>query len=305
MTSNTEGLPPTERRNPRTTRIDQLDTASAIRTMLAEDAAAVNAAEAAADTLAEAADIAAEHLGDGGRLCYFGAGASGRIAMLDATEITPTFGAVPDLFSVCFPGGDAALVDSSQDMEDAVELGERDADAALTVADVAVGISASGTTPYVRGALRRAAAIGAATVLLTMNPSSPLRPHADVIVAADTGPEALTGSTRLKAGTATKVLLNALSTTIMMRLGLTYSNLMVGVTASNDKLRDRAVRILIDATSQPAAVCADVLAASDGDVRLALVQLLSGRPCEEAAAALRRHTGVTAAVTELTGDAPR
>lgn len=304
MISNAAGLPPTEQRNPRTTRIDQLDTASAIRLLLAEDVAAVNAATAAADSLAAAADIAVEHLRDGGRLCYFGAGASGRIAMLDATEITPTFGAEQDLFTVCFPGGDAALVDSSQDMEDAAELGRQDADA-LTVADVAVGITASGSTPYVHGALRRAAEIGAATILLTMNPSSPLGPHADVVIVADTGPEALTGSTRLKAGTATKVLLNALSTTIMMRLGLTYSNLMVGVTASNDKLRDRAVRILIDATSQPAAVCADALTESDGDVRLALVQLLSGRSREDAAAALRRHAQVTTAVTELTGEATR
>lgn len=295
-------LPPTERRNPRTTGIDQLDTSSVIRLLLTEDGAAVNAALNVAEDLAHATDIATHRLASGGRLHYFGAGASGRLAMLDATEITPTFGAAQDLFTVWYPGGDAALVNSSQDFEDAAQLGQRDA-CALTADDVAVGVTASGNTPYVDGALREAARIGAATVLITMHPQAQLGGIADSVVAPDTGPEALTGSTRLKAGTATKVLLNALSTTIMVRLGMTYSNLMVGLTATNDKLHDRSVRILAEATAQAPQTCAEVLADSYGNVRLALVRLLSGRSHDDAAAALQRQTRVAAAVTELTTEA--
>ena len=291
-------LPGTELRNPRTADLDAVDTADVVRLLMREDESAVTAALAVSDAVAAAADLAAARLAAGGRLHYFGAGASGRLAVLDATEITPTFGAEPGTFQAHFPGGEAAIVDSGIDFEDASELGRRDAEA-VGSADIAVGVTASGTTPYVQAALEQARSGGAATVLVTMWPDSPLRTLADVVIAADTGAEALTGSTRLKAGTATKVLLNALSTTIMVRRGMTYSNFMVGLRATNTKLRDRSVRILVEATSQPSERCQDALQTAGGDVRLALVHLLSGHSLEESELALREHPGVGAALAQL------
>ncbi|NUW31257.1 N-acetylmuramic acid 6-phosphate etherase [Nonomuraea sp. SMC257] len=179
-------------------------------------------------------------------------------------------------------------------------IGAADA-AALDETCVAVGITASGSTPYVAGALRAARAAGALTVLVTCNPEAPLRELADLGVVADTGPEALTGSTRLKAGTATKVILNAFSTALMIKAGRTYGNLMVGLVASNAKLRERAVSLLADASGEDEARCRAVLAEADGDLPQALVRLLTGCTPEEAREALRGAPGVRAAVAALGG----
>ncbi|TMR98137.1 N-acetylmuramic acid 6-phosphate etherase [Nonomuraea basaltis] len=295
--------PPTERRNPRTAAIDTLESGDVLRLLLDEDARAVEAARAAAGPLARAVDEAHLRLGRGGSVHYFGAGASGRLAVLDATEITPTFGVARDLFTAHFAGGPAALTDSSVDREDAEELGAADA-GTLGESSVAIGITASGSTRYVAGALRAARAAGALTVLVTCNPDAPLRELAEISVVADTGPEALTGSTRLKAGTATKVLLNAFSTALMIKAGRTYGNLMVGLVATNAKLGERAVSLLVEATGEDAAACRAALAEAGGRIPDALVRLLTGCPPEQARAALEAHPGVRAAVAALSRPSP-
>ncbi|MFI7634553.1 N-acetylmuramic acid 6-phosphate etherase [Nonomuraea sp. NPDC049400] len=298
----TRPAPPTERRNPRTAAIDTLASSDVLRLLLDEDARAVEAARAATDRLARAVDEAHARLSRGGSVHYFGAGASGRLAVLDATEITPTFGVERGLFTAHFAGGAAALTDSSVDREDAEELGAADAQG-LDETSVAVGVTASGSTPYVAGALRAARAAGALTVLVTCNPLAPLRESAEIVVVADTGPEALAGSTRLKAGTATKALLNAFSTALMIKAGRTYSNLMVGLVATNAKLRERAVSLLAEASGEDAAACRAALEESGGRIPEALVRLLTGCPAEQARAALVAHPGVRTAVAALGGHA--
>ncbi|MBN6054204.1 N-acetylmuramic acid 6-phosphate etherase [Nonomuraea sp. RK-328] len=295
-----QATPPTERRNPRTTAIDTLESREILRLLREEDARAVEAVGAATDALARAVDEAHARLARGGAVHYFGAGASGRLAVLDATEITPTFGAPRGLFNAHFAGGTAAVADSSVDLEDSETLGAVDA-AALGETCVAVGITASGSTPYVAGALRAARAAGALTVLVTCNPGAPLLDVADIGVVADTGPEALTGSTRLKAGTAAKVILNAFSTALMIKAGRTYGNLMVGLVASNAKLRERAVSLLAEATGDDEARCRAALADAGGDIPQALVRLLTGCTPEEARDALRGDVGVRAALAALGG----
>jgi N-acetylmuramic acid 6-phosphate etherase len=294
--------PPTERRNPRTAAIDTLESGDVLRLLLDEDARAIEAARAATGPLARAVDETHRRLAAGGRVHYFGAGASGRLAVLDATETTPTFGVPRELFTAHFAGGADALTDSSIDREDAEPLGAADA-RGLGEGDVAVGITASGSTRYVAGALRAARAAGALTVLVTCNPDAPLRDLAEIVVAADTGPEALTGSTRLKAGTATKVILNAFSTALMIKAGRTYGNLMVGLVATNAKLAERAVNLLVEATGAGPDACRAALAEADGNIPEALVRLLTGCSAEQARAALGTHPGVRAAVAALRGHA--
>lgn len=295
-------VPPTERRNPRTGDIDAQDSTGVLALLLDEDARAVEAARAASGRLAEAVDETHARLARGGRVHYFGAGASGRLAVLDATEITPTFGAPPELFTAHFAGGPQALTDSSIDREDAGALGTADA-GGVGAADVAVGVTASGSTAYVIGALRGARAAGALTVLVTCNPDAAARDLADIVVVADTGPEALTGSTRLKAGTATKVILNAFSTALMIKAGRTYGNLMVGLVATNAKLAERAVSLLMEASGTDEATCRAALADASGRIPEALVRLLTGCPAERARAALEEYSGVRAAVAALGGPA--
>jgi N-acetylmuramic acid 6-phosphate etherase len=294
----TQAVPPTERRNPRTADIDILESRDVLRLLQDEDAQAVEAVRAATDSLALAVDAAHRRLSRGGTVHYFGAGASGRLALLDATEITPTFGVPRGLFTAHFAGGPAAVTDSSVDREDSEALGATDA-GALDANSVAIGITASGSTPYVAGALRTARAAGALTVLVTCAPEAPLRELAEISVIADTGPEALTGSTRLKAGTATKVILNSFSTALMIKAGRTYGNLMVGMVATNAKLGDRAVRLLADATGDAPVTCRAVLAEADGKVPEALLRLLTGCSPGQARSALDTHPGVRAAVAAL------
>jgi N-acetylmuramic acid 6-phosphate etherase len=287
----------TEDSNPRTTDLDRWPAGQVVDALLAEDALAVDAARAAGPALAKAVDLTLPRLAAGGRVHYFGAGASGRLAVLDATETTPTFGVPRDLFTAHFPGGAAAFADSGLDLEDAGTAGHEDA-AAVGAGDVAVGVTASGSTRYVAGALARCRAAGALTVLVTSTVDAPLAAEVDVAVVAATGEEAVTGSTRLKAGTATKVLLNAFSTALMVRSGRTYSNLMVNLVATNEKLVGRAVRIVGMATGLDAEESGAVLARAGGDVPLALVHALSGRPLDECRAALTGR-GVRAALEAL------
>jgi N-acetylmuramic acid 6-phosphate etherase len=289
---------PTERRNPRTTDIDLLPTEAAIDVILAEDAGAVAAARAVGAQLAAAVDLAVTALRAGKRLHYFGAGASGRLALLDATELTPTSGIDPGRVVAHFPGGVSAFVDSSLDFEDARSLGAGDADGVIA-GDVAIGITASGTTPYVAGALSAAAGQGATTILVTCNPVADIA--ADLVIAIDTGPEAITGSTRLKAGTAVKVALNAFSTALMVRLGRTYSNLMTGMSVTNDKLRRRAVALIAEASGATEDESAAAYAASGHDVATAVVMMLGNVDAEAAARELAAAGSVRAAIDSLGG----
>lgn len=291
---------PTELRNPRTLQIDAVDTLTTLRLINAEDALVAGAVEKVLPELARLVDIAVEKVRAGGRVHYFGAGTSGRLGVLDAAEIVPTFNADPSLVVGHHAGGHEALVRAVENVEDSEEAGAADA-GEVTAADLVIGIAASGRTPYVGGALRQAASVGAATGLISCNPGASLAELVDVHVAPDTGAEAVAGSTRMKAGTATKLALNGFSTALMIRLGRTYSNLMVSVRATNSKLRGRLVTILNEATGEPDAACLAALEAADGDLRTALVTMLTGCTPAEAAEALTGEVGVREAVARIKG----
>ncbi|MEV5746905.1 N-acetylmuramic acid 6-phosphate etherase [Actinoallomurus sp. NPDC052308] len=281
---------PTEGRNPRTIDIDLLPTLDVLRLINAEDEQVPGAVAKVLPQIAKAADLAVDALHGGGRVHYFGAGTSGRLAVLDAAELPPTFGVSPDLFVAHHAGGLGALSEAVEGVEDDEDLGGRDA-ADVRLGELAVGITASGRTPYVVGALRAAAKQGAHTALISSNPQSVFGAEVDVNIAVETGPEAVTGSTRMKAGTATKLVLNAMSTAVMVRLGRTYSNLMVSVNALNSKLRGRVIKILVEATGLDAETCAAALAGAGGDTRVALLSLLCDVPSDRAAGALEETGG--------------
>jgi N-acetylmuramic acid 6-phosphate etherase len=293
----------TEQRNPRTTDIDIVPTEEILRLLHAEDATVPGAVAGALPVLALVVDRVVDCVRAGGRVHYFGAGTSGRMAVLDAAEVVPTFGLDPGVFVAHHAGGDRAFSAAIENVEDDVSLGEHDA-GTVTAADIAVGITASGRTPYVAGALRAAHQAGAITVLVSSNPGAQLASLADYLVVADTGPEAIAGSTRLKAATAQKLLLNALSTAAMVRLGRTYSNLMVSLSGTNAKLRARQLRILMEATGADELTCGAQLARCDGDLKLALLCLLSGKEPAEAARLLDAAGGSVRGALAAPGLAP-
>lgn len=262
---------PTEERNPRTTDLDTLDSTGLVHAVLAEDATVVAAVSAAAGSLARLVDAGVAALAAGGQVHYVGAGTSGRLGAIDAAELKPTYGVGTEGFLAHLAGGDAAMLRAVEGAEDDEAAGA-DAVAGVGPHDLVIGIAASGRTPYVGGALAAARAAGAATGLVSNNPHAALADAVDVAVLLDTGPEVVTGSTRMKAGTATKLALNAFSTAVMVRIGKTFGNLMVDVAPTNDKLRARCVRMLVQATGATPEAAADALADA-GDVRTALVML--------------------------------
>ncbi len=282
---------PTEQRHPDTVDLDLLATADLLRMINAEDHRVAPAVERAAPELTRAVDLAVEVLRGGGSVHYFGAGTSGRIASMDAAELGPTFGLEPGRVVAHQAGGPGALETALEDVEDDAGSGRADA-GPLGAGDCAVCLTASGRTPYAAGALTQARENGAATVLVSANPRAAIAPLADVHVCVDTGPEVLAGSTRMKAGTAQKLVLNAFSTAVMVRLGHTYSNLMTSVVAKNAKLNGRMVTILAEASDRDVETCTRVLAESEHDLRLALVQLLADVDRERAGDALHRSGGV-------------
>jgi N-acetylmuramic acid 6-phosphate etherase len=289
---------PTEQRNPRTTDIDRVSTIDVLRMINDEDRTVPSAVAQALPELARAVDLGVTAIMSGGRVHYVGAGTSGRLATLDAAELVPTFNVPADWFVAHHAGGPEALVRAVEEVEDhsgATQI-RRDA----TPKDLVVGVTASGRTPFVIGALQEAQALGARTVLVSNNASVPFEP--DVLVALNTGPEAIAGSTRMKAGSAQKLVLTSFSTAVMVKLGRTYSNLMVSMRATNAKLRGRTIRILHEATGLPAGDCEQALADAAGDLKVALVHLLSGVPTERAAAALEDTKGhVRNALDRLAG----
>jgi N-acetylmuramic acid 6-phosphate etherase len=250
------------------------------------DGTVPRAVAAVLDDIANAVDVAVSALQAGRRVHYFGAGTSGRLGVLDAAELPPTFNSPEDWFCAHLAGGPDAMWRAVEDAEDDDEAGAADAAACVTAGDVAVGLAASGRTPYVLAALRTAAALGARTVLVSGDPRAVSAGEFDVFVGVDTGPEVVAGSTRMKAATAQKLVLNAFSTAIMVRLGRVYSNLMVDLVATNAKLRGRMILILMEATGCGEEACRDAIVEAEGDLKTALVSLLSGAAMAEARAAL-------------------
>jgi N-acetylmuramic acid 6-phosphate etherase len=265
----------TETRNPASEHLDELPTLEMLALINAEDAKVAGAVHAELAQIAKAVDAIAERFGRGGRMFYIGAGTSGRLGVLDASECPPTFNVDATLVQGLIAGGDSALRRSSEHSEDSREEGARDLAAVGFGADgrpdMLVGIAASGRTPYVLGAMEYAKNLGALTVGLSCVPGSAVAQAAEIAITPATGPEVLTGSTRMKAGTATKLVLNMLSTGVMVKTGATFGNLMVNVRPTNAKLVDRAERIIAEAVSCDAETAARLLMESSNDVKVAIV----------------------------------
>ena len=293
----------TEQRNPRTARIDVATSLEIVDLINAEDRTVPDAVARCREELARAIDLAVAAFRRGGRLVYVGAGTSGRLGVLDAAECPPTFGTPPEMVTGVIAGGYAALVWSAEGAEDDANAGLAAMDThGVTAADFVVGIAASGTTPYVRAALSRAQTIGATTGLVaSAEPPRLLRDTCDVVVVPDVGPEAITGSTRMKAGTATKLVLNTLTTGAMVRLGKVYGNLMVDLMAWSDKLVDRGERIVMECAGVDRAAARAAIAAAGGSVRLAIVMARANVSAERARALLAEADGL---VRRVVGDPP-
>ena len=285
--------PVTEQRSPAGADLDLRSTADLVALINAEDATVARAVAAAAGSLAAAIDAIVGRLEAGGRLVYVGAGSSGRLALVDAAECGPTFGVPDGLVTAIVAGGPYALAVAQEAAEDDASSGVADlAAASVSAADAVVGLSASGTTPYVVAALEAARSAGALTVAVTCVAGSPLGALAEHDVAVVVGPEVIAGSTRMKAGTAQKLVLNTISTVSMVRLGRTFGNLMVDVVASNEKLRARARRAIAQATGASDDDVNSALAAAGGDVKVAIVSILAETDAATARVRLEAAGGV-------------
>jgi len=282
----------TEATNPNTKGIDRLSTLDIVRLINQEDKTVADAVWQVLDFVAKAVDLIAGRLGSGGRLIYVGTGTSGRLGVLDASECPPTFGVSPDLVRGVIAGGYDALHRSVEAAEDDPAQAVRDLQSlSLSGHDVVVGISASGNTPYTLGAVEYATKVGAATIAITCNPDSRMAAAADVSIAPVVGPEAIAGSSRMKAGTAQKMILNMLSTATMIKLGLVYGNLMANLRATNDKLRRRARAILAEETGISADESLRVFEAAGEDLRVALLMIRSSLSRSDAERLLESHGG--------------
>ena len=283
----------TEQSNPASQHIDEVSTLELVSTISREDARIVPAVQEQLPAIARAVDLTASRLGQGGRLFYMGAGTSGRLGILDASECPPTFNTDPEMVRGLIAGGREAAFRAVEGAEDDPASGVADLDSAgIRPADVVMGIAASGVTPYVHGGLAHARRLGCSTIFFTCNPPTAALVEADVIIAPEVGPEVITGSTRMKAGTATKLVLNMITTGAMVKLGKTYGNLMVDLQPTNAKLRDRSVRILCALTGLDAADAASTLAAANGELKRALVMELRGVDAGRARALLDAHGGM-------------
>jgi len=282
----------TEKRNAASWKLDQMPAKAILRMMNREDRKVAVAVGREIPAIARAVDAIVSGIRRGGRLIYLGAGSSGRMAVLDAAECAPTFGVPATLVQALIAGGRRAVTGAVEGAEDSVRNAERELRRAkLTRNDVVVGISASGTTPYVLGAMKFARKRGATTVAITADRRSPLAREGKIVIAAETGAEVVTGSTRLKAGTAQKMVLNMLSTAAMARLGHVYENLMIDVVPKNQKLIERGVRILEEASGKELSAAKHALRQSGHKVRVALVMLKKDVDAREAKRLLARADG--------------
>lgn len=292
----------TEKTNARSEHLDQMSALEIVTLMNELDAGALAAVRCALGGIARVAEEAAARIPAGGRLIYMGAGTSGRLGVLDASECPPTFG-VPDGMVVgIIAGGDVALRTAVEGAEDSEALAMEELDRLRVCAkDVVVAISASGTAPYCVGALKKAREAGALPVSMCCNTGAKLSGYADIAIEMPTGAEVLSGSTRLRAGTATKLALNMISTACMVRMGKAYKNLMVDVRATNTKLKDRAVRIAMKAMNVQRAEAEARLAAADGNIKCAIVMKETGASRDAAMAALEKAQGFTRKAIEALG----
>jgi len=289
----------TEKINPATSEIDRMSPLEIVRVINAEDTKVAEAVRQELPHIARAIEEIAARMRHGGRLLYFGAGTSGRLGALDASECPPTFNLPPEMVLGSVAGGPVALTLAVEDLEDSAEAGTADAERlGVTETDTLVGIAASGRTPYVLGAIARAKEVGALTIGLACNRNTPLEKAVEIMIAPVVGPEVITGSTRLKAGTAQKMVLNMLSTGAMILLGKTFGNLMVDVRATNQKLHRRAISIVRQATGVDEDAAEGFLSVSGGEVKTAIMVGRTGIEPELARKQLEAHAGVLRAVLE-------
>ena len=291
-------IPPTEAINPQTKGLDLLETRALVETIVADQRAAVDAVLAQSETLARVVDAIARRLAAGGELHYVGAGSSGRIGVLDAAEMPPTFGVPHDLVRAHIAGGSDAFVRAVEGAEDDAEGGADVADSCVNRRDVVLGISASGSAAFVDAAVERAREKGALTIALTSYADSPLARRAEIAVILETGAEVLTGSTRLKAGTSQKIALNTISTAVMVRLNKIYDNLMVDVVATNRKLRARAIRLIQTLVQVDERRARELLESTAGRVKVAVVMERRHLDAQRAQELLERHDGSLRAALE-------
>ncbi len=271
--------------------IDRRSTLDIVRIIQEQDALVAPAVAAEAERIAHAVDEIANRLAHGGRLFYVGAGTSGRIAMLDAAELPPTFGIDWSLVRVIMAGGERAYFAAAEGAEDDEDATIAAIDREVVSDDAVVGIAASGMTPYTVAAIRKANMLGALTVGITSQPGSPLAQDADIAIVLQTGPEVIMGSTRMKSGTAQKMALNTISTGVMIRLGHVYSNLMIDMPATNEKLRSRAIRMVELAAGVPRPMALQAIRDANGNVRLATVMAKKRISADEARRLLDVHGG--------------
>jgi N-acetylmuramic acid 6-phosphate etherase len=293
----------TERRNPHTMQIDKASTLDILKLINQEDQKVALAVQDVLPDVEVAVEYAYESLKHGGRLIYIGAGTSGRLGVLDAVECPPTFSTAPEMVQGLMAGGEKAFVKAVEGAEDKEELGEQDLkDIGLTSKDTVIGIAASGRTPYVIGALRYARSIGAKTVALSCNEQARISQVADHSIEVVVGPEVLTGSTRMKAGTAHKMILNMISTTVMIRLGKVYENLMVDVNISNYKLKERAINIIRTVTGVSYQQARETLELANHEVKTAIVMIEAGVTYEKATELLKRADGYVRQAISMVGN---
>ncbi|MBO0473293.1 N-acetylmuramic acid 6-phosphate etherase 2 [Enterococcus sp. DIV0840] len=279
----------TERRNQETMNLDELTIKEALDKMNQEDQKVALAVQEALPQIEPVIKLIIESFSNGGRLIYMGAGTSGRLGVLDAAECVPTFGVDPTMVQGLIAGGQKAMTVAVEGAEDSKELGQQDLiDITLTKKDVVIGIAASGRTPYVIGGLVYADSIGAVTASISCNKEAEISRYAKMPIEVDAGPEFLTGSTRLKSGTAQKLILNMLSTISMIGIGKVYNNLMVDVKPTNEKLVERSKRIIMEATNCDYETAATYFVKADENVKLAIVMLLTNTSKEEAVEKLRQ-----------------
>lgn len=291
-----------ETRNPETMDLDNLSTLEMVTKFNQQDATVAEAVRLTLPDVAKAVDAAAASLSAGGRLIYLGAGTSGRLGVLDASECPPTFGVPHGLVVGLIAGGPGALLKAVEGAEDNAQLGVSELQALeLKPQDMVVGIAASGRTPYVIGALRYARQLGCHTAAVSCNPASPIAHEAEIAISPVVGPEALTGSTRLKSGTAQKLVLNMISTGAMVRIGKVYQNLMVDMQATNIKLVDRACRMVCQATGCSAEEAETALKQTQYEVKTAILMVLSGIAADQAKSLLTRHKGFLRAALQDRG----
>lgn len=282
----------TETRNRNTMNLDMMSSFEIVKAMNDEDRNVPSAIEKALDRIASAVDEIVKTFKNGGRLFYIGAGTSGRLGVLDASECPPTFGVNPDMVIGIIAGGDSALRNPIEGAEDSFELCQKDLENyQFSKNDILCGIAASGRTPYVIGGLRYARSIGAKTIAVACNIGSEIGREADIAIEVTPGPEILTGSTRLKAGTCQKLILNMLTTASMVRMGKAYQNLMVDVVQSNEKLVSRARKIVMEATGCDMNTAVSTLEKAGGSCKLAIVMILTDSSEEEAAQLLEKAQG--------------